>query len=373
MIRRILQPRDVSLVLAAVALAVSTQAQVGSGYSYGYGLQLDAAAGTGASLNLLGGLGSTGLLNATVDTSRLPSGASGAAPIAYDTGNISLVRAFASGNLASVAGLSVGPVAGTSASASASLAGVSGTFNGRADSTVDGGLGSRLAHGFGSVQGLRLDLVDLGLNATAPIVGTLGVNPPPLVSFTQAANTILSSDSTVSGIPGSFSRVGTSVIANLNMSINGGANVSLTTLLNNASISYTLDGNGNISVAPNTTLSIGAGALASGLIGGVSLGSNALLELTLNRQVQDGDPVNNPRITTTALEIKLSNIDMSVTAGSVASVNAVAGLDIFLGQSQAQLAVPETGTWAAGVGIAALAFYQWRRVRSKSDVTPQIA
>lgn len=373
--RRILPPGGISMVLVAATLAYSAGAQVGSGNSYGFGLQLNTGAGTGASLDLLG-LGGTALIGATVNSSRLPSGASGTAPSAYDTGNVSVLQAFASGNLASVAGVSLGPIVGTSASAGVNLAGVSGTFNGRANSTVDGGVGGRLAHGYGSVENLRLDLVDLSLTADTLLISPVTVNPPPLLSFTQAANTTLSSDSTVSGVPGSFTRNGASVIADLGISVNGGANISLSSLLSAASISYTVDGQGNISVAPNTTLSLGVGAsgavwpgLGSGLIGGVSLGSGALLQLTLNRQVLDGDPQANPRITTTALEIKLSNLDLAVGVAGVASVDTVANLDIFLGQSQAQLAVPETATWMAGVGVAALAFCQWRRLRSKSGVT----
>lgn len=356
--------------LALKSMLMTASATVTQGNSYGFGFKLDVGAGTAATIALpLVPLSVAGTL--TADTGRLPPNAFGDAPLAYDTGVQNTVKGFAEGNMASFAGLSLGPIAplNTTASGVANLVGLSGAFNGRANSDVDGLAGIRTAHGFGSIEGLRLDLSDLSLTYHTDPLTDLTLNPPPLVSFTQGPASLFTSDSTVTGDV-AFGLTGSSVIANLGLSINGGATVTLATLLSNAGIGFGQDLDGNITVFPNTSLTLDATALSAGLLPGVTLGANTLLQLNLNKQVLDVDPNLGPRITTTALEIILENLDMNVIVGAAApaaTLNLTGNADIILGQSQAQLGVPESGTVFAGIGCLGLVGYLSLKARARSN------
>jgi hypothetical protein len=231
----------------------------------------------------------------------------------------------------------------------------------------------------GQVQNLNLNLSDLSLT----VVGLPVLNAASLAHFTQAADTVLQSDSTVTGDANSFSRVGTSQIADLSLSINGGANTSLSALLTANSVAYSLAGGVITGVAPNTSITLGA-ALQAGLAAGVSLDAAAQMILTFNEQILDdsGDPNLNPRITTTALHIHLllPGAGMGLAVSDALPVPLLAGtlaatgdINVYLGQSQAQLlAVPEPSTYAAGIALAGAIGGLWiRNVRRNRNLTVQ--
>jgi len=360
--RPIRQLAVVSTIVLTLASS-SLNAQVGGGNSYGYGLNAGVDVGTGASLSLL--LLSPLSANATVMAGPFPSTAFGVAPAPYNTGLHSTVLANA--NVVNVTGLNL--VSGlATANATVNLATASGTFNGLADSNVNGSPGSRVAHGFGSVQGLSLNLVDLGIGATTALGINASVNPPPMISFSQVGNALFTSDSTVSGLPFGYTRTGLSVIADLSISINGGSAISLSSLATAAGISYTLSGGALVGVAPNSIITLGVGAsgglpgLGGGLLG---LDAGTQLRLILNEQILDGDPNLSPRITTTALHLDLLLPNADLTVAALTSLDVSGGVDIWLGRSQAQL-VPEPSPAALGLlFVAGLCFMRhFRRFAS---------
>lgn len=349
---------------ALAFIASTARAQVGGGNSYGWGIDTRADAGTGATLSLLALPPLSA--NATVIAGPFPSTAFGTAPGPYNTGLRSTVLANA--NLVSVGGLNL--VSGlASSSATVNFVTASGTFNGQADSTVDGLPGPRSAHGFGSVQGLSLNMLDLGIAATTTLGANASVNPPPMISFSQVGNALFTSDSTVSGLPFGYSRVGSSVIADLSLSINGGSAISLSSLASAAGISYTLSGGALVGVPANSviTLNVGAGGGLPGLGGGgLTLDAGTQLRLVLNEQILDGDPNLSPRITTTALHLDLLVPNSDLTVSGLTSLDAFGGTDVWLGQSQAQL-VPEPSP-SALVILSLVIFGMTSRLRQSARV-----
>lgn len=334
-------------------------AQVTNGNSYGYGVAVDTDAD--ATLTLLTLSIPT---SASIAVGPLPATATGSAPVPYNTG----LQSVATPAVASLAALNLNLVL-ASATSSVNLATATGVFNGQADSTVDLSVGSKLAHGFGQVQNLSLNILDLGITATDAAGVNISVNPPPLISFTQVGNALLTSDSTVTGVPNLFSPTGTSTIADLSISINGGAATSLSALATAAGISYTLSGGALVGVPINSVITLGVNASGGlpGLGGGlISLDANTQLRLVLNEQILDGgDPNFSPRITTTAIHLELTLPDSDLaTALSVATLDVDADVDVWLAQSQAQLiGVPEPSTFALlGLGALGLA---WKVTRHR--------
>jgi len=335
-----------------VALATSTlRAQVGGGNSYGYGLDTAIDIGTGATIQLLALPPLSA--GATVLAGPFPSTAFGVAPAPYNTGLQSTILANA--NVVSVAGLNQS-LGLASANATVNLVTASGTFNGSANSSVDGLAGSRLAHGFGSVQGLSLNLVDLGIAATTALGANASVNPPPMISFSQVGSALFTSDSTVSGLPFGYTRTGSSVIADLSISINGGSAVSLSSLATAAGISYTLSGGALVGVPANSMITLGVTAsgglpgLGGGLLG---LAAGTQLRLILNEQNLFGDPNLSPGINTTALHLDLLLPNADLTVAGLASLDVTGGTDIWLGRSQAQL-VPEPSSASLALMLLAI-------------------
>jgi hypothetical protein len=316
-------------------------------------------AGTGASLSLLALPPISAL--ASLQTGPWPSTANGSAPAPYNTGTISSLLANA--NIANVTGLSL--VSGlASANATVNLLTASGTFNGEADSSVDHLPGSRSAHGFGSIQNLSLNLMDLGIGATTALGANASVHPPPLVSFSQTAGTAFSSDSTVSGVPSGYTRTGSSVIANLGISINGGAAVSLASLATAAGINYTLLGGALIGVPANSVITLGVNANGGlpGLGGGLSLDASTQLRLVLNEQTLTGDPNNNPGIITTALHLDYDGPDTGVSVPALTALDVHGGVDAYLGVSEAML-VPEPSSKALVLMCAGVCWMYLRHRR----------
>ena len=353
----------VSLLAALTLVAITSSAQVTGGNSYGYGLNAQADAGTGASLSLLA-LPPVSA-NATVIAGPFPSTAHGSAPAPYNTGLQSTVAANA--NLVSVAGLNLSSGL-ASANATVNLVTASGTLNGEADSNVNGSPGSKSAHGFGSVQGLSLNLVDLGIAATTALGVDASVNPPPLIGFAQVGNALFTSDSTVSGVPFGYTRTGSSVIADLSISINGGSAVSLSSLATAAGISYSLSSGALVGVPANSVITLGVTASGGlpGLGGGaLSLNAGTQLRLVLNEQILDGDPNTSPRITTTALHLDFDLPGVGLTVPALTSLNVHGGTDVWIAQSQAQL-VPEPSSPALAALFAAMVCCHWRRFAGRT-------
>jgi len=221
------------------------------------------------------------------------------------------------------------PLVGNNISVNVNALSVTGVLNTSATSDVDGGGGSKSASGTATLTGANVGLG--GTSYTIPVVGTL-VSTPAVISITA---TTIQSTSTVSGDYGTFSPVGSTLLANFALSVNGGTAVGLGGLTlvggGNLVLGTHFDASGNI-LLPN--LSINLGALDSSLAGAA---------LILNQQ----SVTNNAglaSIDTTALSLDVT----SLTVGPVTNGLTV---NLDLSESSAQLAaVPEISTVSALLG-----------------------
>ena len=257
------------LVVAGVAAAIVTlqtpsQAIVGFGASEGYGLS--------ANLSLLG-------IPALVIPATAPS--QGTAPAAYNHSNSVLSL-----------GVSV-PLVGSVNT---------GVLESNAFSDVDGGVGSRIAYGDGTVDDLSINLVPLD-------------NGGNVVTLTA---TTVSAASATLGDTGVFAALGDSTLENLAINVMG----------NQLNIP--------VDPAPNTVL--------FDLLG---------VRIVLNEQLTS---VTNDD----ALQLKKA---IHITLYNVAGLGGVVSGDIVIAHSQANMStVPEPGTFIAlGAGLLGLAFARRRR------------
>ncbi|WFB37122.1 hypothetical protein P3T73_05040 [Kiritimatiellota bacterium B12222] len=252
--------RTISLIM--FFLFTSLHADVISGSSSGTGLDIDVTA--------------AGLL--TVDIGPFAQ-SSGSAPSAYDLDNEFL-------GVDVDVGILVVEVAHVGAD----------TINTTASSTVDGSTGSKNAIGSSTVSGVDVTLI--------PAVDQIFPLPDfnDLLSITA---TTIGSTSTSSGDYGSLGSVGTSVLENLDIKVDG--------------VSLVLDADPE----PNTSVIVDAGGIAG-------------LDIYLNEQIAIGDGITSSGIRTNALRIELD----AITFGLVSALDS----NIIIGQSESLIVVPELST-----------------------------
>jgi hypothetical protein len=290
----------ISWAAMGVAFSGGLQAAVTTGHADGTGIVADAS--------VLGG---------TVSLGVLPAASSVNVP-APDTDNDGSNLNVAGNTSVNVVGLALVDVNALS---------VTGVLTTSATSDVDGSTGSKSASGTATLTG-----ANVGLGGTSYTIALIETSTPSVISITA---TTIQSTSTVSGDYGAFSPVGSTLLANFALSVNGGPAVGLGGLTlvggGNLLLGTHFDAFGNI-LMPD--LSINLGVLDGSLAGAT---------LVLNQQ----SVTNNAgfaSIDTTALSLDVT----SLTVGPVTNGLTV---NLDLSESSAQLAaVPEISTVSALLG-----------------------
>lgn len=209
-----------------------------------------------------------------------------------------------------------------------------GVFGTNQQSTVDGGAGSRLVSSVTTVTGTGGNPFSVQV-ADLPLLS-------PLISISA---TVIQTTATLSGDYGSLTASGSTTLANLGISINGGATLSLADLVSGLGL---IDGT-DINLATGLILRPNVTIL------GVNLGNLAGVDLVLNKQVEVINGQGERSLEVTALALTLDGV----------TIGAFNGLDVDLGvaPSSVQLsAVPEpTSLLLGGFSLLGLAI---RRRRS---------